>query len=166
MGISYTDVRLLTNNWAKNITFSHKGMLPKVFTPVKSVHVTFDNSDGKQQTLTGHHTMHHTTGTIFRNRCNNENTETIESDRVQKPQKRLTLGITKFCMKFNVPILSEEKTWSLTATSVEQLPSSNHVEADTRIILEASKSSNTVIVRGADTAILVLLCYTHSILNT
>jgi hypothetical protein len=29
------------------------------------VHVTFDNSDGKQQTLTGAHTTHHTTGTIF-----------------------------------------------------------------------------------------------------
>ena len=60
---------------------------------------------------------------------------------------------------------TDEKTWSLTATGVEQLPSSNHIEADTRIILEASKSSNTVIVRGADTDILVLLCYTHSILN-
>ena len=69
--------------------------------------------------------------------------------------------------KFNVPIIvtEEEKTWSLTATGVEQLPSSNHIEADAIIILEASKSSNTVIVRGADTDILVLLCYTHSILN-
>ena len=80
MGISYTDVRLLTNTLAKNITFSHKGMLPKDFTPGKSVHVTFDNSDGKQQTLTSHHTTHHTTGTIFQNGCNNENTETIESE--------------------------------------------------------------------------------------
>ena len=37
MGISYSDVRLLTNNWAKNITLSHKGMLPKGFTPGKIV---------------------------------------------------------------------------------------------------------------------------------
>ncbi len=31
----------------------------------KAVHITFDNSDGRQQTLTGPHTTHHTTGTIF-----------------------------------------------------------------------------------------------------
>ena len=42
-------------------------MLPKGFIPRRSVHVTFDNSDGKQQTLSGHHTTLHTTGTIFQN---------------------------------------------------------------------------------------------------
>ena len=31
----------------------------------KNVHVTFDNSDGKQQTLLGDNATHHTTGTIF-----------------------------------------------------------------------------------------------------
>lgn len=40
-------------------------MLPPGFTAGQSVHITFDNSDGKQQTLTGAQTTHHTTGTIF-----------------------------------------------------------------------------------------------------
>ena len=64
-GISYNDVRLITNTWAKEVTLSHKGMLPKGFQKKKSVHVTFDNSDGKQQTLIGDNTTHHTNGTIF-----------------------------------------------------------------------------------------------------
>ena len=65
MGISYTDVRCLTNTWGKSISLSHKKILPPGFKKHRSVHVTFDNSDGKQQTLTGDHTTHHTTGTIF-----------------------------------------------------------------------------------------------------
>ena len=40
-------------------------MLPKGFVKKKSVHVTFDNSDGKQQTLLGDNATHHTIGTIF-----------------------------------------------------------------------------------------------------
>ena len=39
-------------------------MLPPGFIQGRSVHITFDNSDGKQQTLTGSQTTHHTTGTI------------------------------------------------------------------------------------------------------
>ena len=64
MGISYTDVRCLTNTWAKSISLSHKKILPPGFKKQRSVHVTFDNSNGKQQTLTGDHTTHHTTVTI------------------------------------------------------------------------------------------------------
>ena len=30
-----------------------------------SVHISFDNSDGKQQTFAGYHTTRHTAGTIF-----------------------------------------------------------------------------------------------------
>ncbi len=40
-------------------------MLPPGFINGKMIHVTFDNSDGKQQTLTGTDTTHHTTGTVF-----------------------------------------------------------------------------------------------------
>ena len=65
IGIPYTDVRDLNNEWAKSIYMEHKKMLPPGFIQGRSVHITFDNSDGKQQTLTGAHTMHHTTGTIF-----------------------------------------------------------------------------------------------------
>lgn len=42
-----------------------------------------------------------------------------------------------------------------------EAPSSNHVEADTRIVLEAVKSEFPVIVKAADTDILVLMCYAH-----
>ena len=65
VGIPYTDVRDLNNKWAKSITMEHKKLLPPCFIQGRSVHITFDNSDGKQQTLTGSQTTHHTTGTIF-----------------------------------------------------------------------------------------------------
>ena len=68
VGIPYTDVRYLNNNWAKFVTMDHKKMLPAGFIRGRSVHVTFDNSDSKQQTLIGAHTTHHTTGTIFQTR--------------------------------------------------------------------------------------------------
>ena len=63
--IIYTDIRLLNN---KCVTMEHKKMLPPGFIKGRSVHITFDNSDGKQQTLTGAHTTHHTIGTIFQAR--------------------------------------------------------------------------------------------------
>ncbi len=65
IGISYSDVRMLNNLWAKSVTMDHKHMLPPGFINGKTIHVTFDNSDGKQQTLTGTDTTHHTTGTVF-----------------------------------------------------------------------------------------------------
>ena len=77
-------------------------------------------------------------------------------------------------MNFQYPIIvtAEEKTWQLSTNQVLELPSSNHVEADTRIIMEALKSENTetleditactIIVKAADTDILVLMCYAHS----
>ena len=65
MGISYTDVRFLTNTWAKDISMNYNKILKTEFSGEKSIHVTFENSDGKQQTLTGYHTTHHTTGTVF-----------------------------------------------------------------------------------------------------
>ena len=65
MGIPYTDIRLLTNEWGKGVTQNYKKILRRKFSGQKSAHVTFDNSDGKQQTLTGFDTTHHTTGTIF-----------------------------------------------------------------------------------------------------
>ncbi|XP_064609622.1 glycine receptor subunit alpha-2-like [Liolophura sinensis] len=43
---------------------AHKSMLPPGFITGRSVRVTFDDSDGKQQTPTESQTTHHTTGTI------------------------------------------------------------------------------------------------------
>ena len=65
MGIFYTDVHFLTNTWAKEVSMNYNKILKTKFSDGKSIHVTFDNSDGKQQTLTGYHTTHHTTGTVF-----------------------------------------------------------------------------------------------------
>ena len=53
-------------------------MLPPGFINGKTIHVTFDNSDGKQQTLTGTDTTHHTTGTVFQISISLEKTETEE----------------------------------------------------------------------------------------
>ena len=60
VGISYTDVHDLNSKWIKSVTMQHKQMLPPGFIKGRSVHIIFDNSDGKQQTLTGAHTTHHT----------------------------------------------------------------------------------------------------------
>ena len=37
--------------------------------------------------------------------------------------------------------------------------SCNHIEADTRLILKASKSKYSVVIRVSDTNILALMCY-------
>ena len=65
MGISYGDVILLTNTWTKSVNMTQKTYVPSGFTKGIPIHVTFDNSDGKQQTLTGSSTTHHTSGTVF-----------------------------------------------------------------------------------------------------
>ena len=41
-------------------------MLSPGFSSNEVIHVTFDNSDGRQQTITGGQSTHHTTGTTFR----------------------------------------------------------------------------------------------------
>ena len=61
MRISYIDVHFLTITWAKDVSMNYNKILKTKFSGGKSIHVTFDNSDGKQQTLTGYHTTHHTT---------------------------------------------------------------------------------------------------------
>ena len=84
VGIPYTDVSDLNNKWTKSITMEHKQMLPPGFIKGRSVHITFDNSDGKQQTLTGAHTTHHTTGTIFQAVHDNDS-YTIKTFRQEHP---------------------------------------------------------------------------------
>ena len=59
------DVRMLNNLWAKSVMMGQKNMLPHGFFEGKTIHVTFDNSDGKQQTPTGNETTHHATRTIL-----------------------------------------------------------------------------------------------------
>ena len=63
--ISYTDVRFLSNTWAKDVSMNYNKILKTKFSSVKSIHVTFDNSDGEQQKLTGFYRTPRTTGTVF-----------------------------------------------------------------------------------------------------
>ena len=59
-------------------------------------------------------------------------------------------------------VTEEEKTWYITKDHILETPGSNHVEADTKIIMEAGKSGGPVVVKAADTDILVLMCYAHN----
>ena len=63
--LSYSDVRLLNNTWAQQVTAKYVSEVALGVIPHRAPHVTLDNSDGRQQTLTGAHTTHHTNGTIF-----------------------------------------------------------------------------------------------------
>ena len=65
MGISYTDVRLLTNTQAKGITKNRKMILKKQFSNKESVHISFGKCNGKQPILSGYYITHPTTGTII-----------------------------------------------------------------------------------------------------
>ncbi len=65
VGISYNDVRQLINTWAEAVAMEHAQMVSPGFVKGRPVHVPFDNSDGRQQTLTGSQTIHLTTGKIF-----------------------------------------------------------------------------------------------------
>ena len=65
MGICYTEVCFLTNTRAKGVSMNYNEILKTKFSGGKSIHVTFDNSDRKKETLTGYHTTHHTTGAVF-----------------------------------------------------------------------------------------------------
>ena len=64
-GLSYSDVRLLNNTWAQQVTSKSVSKVALGVIPGRAPHVTLDNSDGRQQTLTGAYTTHHTNGTIF-----------------------------------------------------------------------------------------------------
>ena len=59
----------------------------------------------------------------------------------------------------------EEKTWAITNSQVYEDLSYNHIETDTRLILEASKSKYPVVIRASDTDALVLMCHAHQQLS-
>ena len=65
ISISYSDTGLLTKAWTDAVIMEHANMLPPGSVKGRAVHITFDNSDGRQQTLTGSNTTHHKTGLIF-----------------------------------------------------------------------------------------------------
>ena len=64
-------------------------------------------------------------------------------------------------LEFELLVTHEENTFLITNDAVNELLPCNHIEADTRLILEATKSDNLVIIRSADTDVLMLMCYAH-----
>ena len=64
-------------------------------------------------------------------------------------------------LQFELVVTQEHETWLITNDTISELLPSNHIEADTRLISEATKSDNTVVIRSADTDVLMLMCYAH-----
>ena len=60
-------------------------------------------------------------------------------------------------------ITEEMNTWLITQSDISQLESSNHYEADTRLVFHATKCMEPVIIRATDTDILILLTYAYSV---
>lgn len=90
-GVSYSDVRLLNNTWAQQVTSQNSRKVPGGFVKGKPVHVTIDNSDGRQQTLTGAHTTHYTNGTIFQNHMMSDIPEDAPNHEQQEEHPPLSL---------------------------------------------------------------------------
>ena len=63
-GISYADIQLLNTDWANRVTKNSSHKLLSKFQKGKAVHMSIDNSDGRQEKLTGAHTTHYTIGTV------------------------------------------------------------------------------------------------------
>ena len=68
-------------------------MLPPRFSSNEPIHITFENSDGRQQTITGGQITHHTTGNIFQvksNNNNNNNNDNNNDNNIEYPEKELS----------------------------------------------------------------------------
>ena len=73
--------------------------------------------------------------------------------------------IVQKTLPFPLIVTEETQTWGITRNDVVEMLPCNHIEADTRLILEASKSDLPVVIKATDTDILVLMCYAHSKMN-
>ena len=57
--ILYADIQLLNTDLTNQVTTNSSHNLPAEFQQGKAVHISIDNSDGRQQILTGaHHSLH------------------------------------------------------------------------------------------------------------
>ena len=74
-------------------------MLPPGFSSIEPNHITFDNSDGRQQTITGGHTTHHTTDTIFQVKSDNNKTEYPEKGSISDEDEETDFGEFKIPKK-------------------------------------------------------------------
>ena len=94
-GISYADIRHLNKSWANEVTINTNQILPSTLSSGKPIHIAIDNSDGKQQTITGCKTTHYTNGVAFQLNTSNateimspQNIEKTECGVLLKDQKR------------------------------------------------------------------------------
>ena len=56
-------------------------------------------------------------------------------------------------------VMTHEKTCIIISNHVNEDLSCNHIETDTRLILEASESKHPVVIRASDKDVLALMCY-------
>ena len=99
----------LSNSWAQSV----RKTLPATIAPGKPFHVTLDNSDGRQQTLTGAETTHHTNGTVFQI-SNRESEQSVSSSTTateeklcMKDEDNLEYGTYKIPKRVNPPAVPE-----------------------------------------------------------
>ena len=78
-GISYSDIRHLNKRWANEVTINTNQILTSTLSIGKSIHVTTDNSDGKQQTMTGSKTTHYTNDVAFQLHTSNAIRKNIDT---------------------------------------------------------------------------------------
>ena len=57
-------------------------------------------------------------------------------------------------LKYPLVVTREEKTWKITNSQVNKDLSCNHIEADSRLILKASKSKHLIVIRVTDKDVL------------
>ena len=99
--------------------------------------------------------------------CKKGNTRWLGQIFEQCRKQKLVKAITDYYksksirekLKYALVVTYEEKTWIITSNQVNEDLSCNHIEAGTRLILEASKSKHPVVKRASDTNILALMCY-------
>ena len=83
--ISYADIHHLNKSWANEVTTNTNQIFLSTFSSGKSIHVAIDNSDGKQQTITGSKTTHYTNGVAFQLHTSNP-TEIISTQNIEKTE--------------------------------------------------------------------------------
>ena len=87
-GISYDDVTKQINSFPPEIQ-NNVNLAPKNISKGQSTHITIDNSDTRQLTLTGLDTTHHTNATVYDPK--NEETSTITQKQLMATRKRADL---------------------------------------------------------------------------
>ena len=109
-GISYNDIRTLNNAWAQTVTHNSIAGIPSGFMKQKPLHIAIDNSDGKQETLTGSKTTHFTNGIIFQGKSNKEQVAIAKDKKAgELLQEPIDYGVYKITKKMSPPVITAFK---------------------------------------------------------